>query len=262
MDSENPSLFYTGLVARLYAPLRSSGAADPAPYQRFIARSGQPALELGCGGGEPLLDLRALGLDVEGLDSSPDMLARCRAQAAARGLDVVVHLQQIESMQLDRKYRSIFLAGPTFNLLPDDDAARRALTQIRLHLAPGGSVLIPLFVPQPTEQEMFGTWRSHIDPDGAEMRISAVSELRDERARCQTTILRYELRSATEALVQERPWLLHWYSQDDFGAIAADAGLTIAKMIRPTTGSPVADDGSFVAILCSDAPNQHVAGRP
>ena len=72
----------------------------PRPYIRFVRRSGEPALELGCGDGDPLLDLRARGLDVEGLDSSPDMLARCRANAAARGLVVTLHESPMESMEL------------------------------------------------------------------------------------------------------------------------------------------------------------------
>ena len=147
MDAVEPSLFYTGLVAELYGPLRSSGAPDPEPYARFVTRSGEPALELGCGDGEPLLDLRARGFDVEGLDASPDMLARCRIAAAERGLVVTLHEATIETMELARRYRSIYLAGATFSLLVDDDTAWRALARIRAHLEPDGSALIPLFIP-------------------------------------------------------------------------------------------------------------------
>ena len=63
--------------------LLKSTATEVEPYARFIAGFGEPALELGCGDGEPLLDLRAMGLDVEGLDSSADMLDRCRTAAAS-----------------------------------------------------------------------------------------------------------------------------------------------------------------------------------
>ena len=142
----DPSQFYTGLVAELYAPLKSS-SADPEPYAQFIAESGEPALELGCGDGEPLIDLRRRGLDVEGLDASADMLERCRHAAARAGVAVELHHQLMQEMDLPRRYRSIFIAGPTFNLLPSDSEARLALSRIRDHLEVGGSALIPLFIP-------------------------------------------------------------------------------------------------------------------
>lgn len=41
-----PSQFYTGLVARLYGPLRSHPNEDPEPYVRLIRDTGEPALEL------------------------------------------------------------------------------------------------------------------------------------------------------------------------------------------------------------------------
>jgi SAM-dependent methyltransferase len=248
----DPALFYTGLVAQLYGPLRSAGAPDPAPYARFIERAGQPALELGCGEGEPLLDLRALGLDVEGLDSSPDMVDRCRTAALARGLDVVVHLQPMEAMQIDRRFRSIFIAGPTFNLLPDDATALRALTQIRLHLAPGGSVLIPLFVPEPTPVEAFGRARSHT-ADGVEMSVTPLSEVRDEAGRTQTTMLRYEITTANGTVTEDRPWLLHWYHQTDIRLLVAAAGLTVARVFSLTGGPAGEDDHDVVLILRDDA---------
>jgi SAM-dependent methyltransferase len=248
VDALEPSLFYTGLVAELYAPLRSSGPPDPEPYLRFIAHSGEPALELGCGDGEPLLDLRARGLDVEGLDSSPDMLARCRAAAADRGLAVTLHEARTESMELPRRYRSIYLAGATFNLIVDDDTAWRALTRIRAHLEPGGSALIPLFIPAPLPTATLGAVRTHVTEDGRTMRFTVLTEERDEAARLQTTRLRYELDTGDDLQVVERPWVLHWHTQPGFHELVAGAGLEVSAVFA-SDGSPAADDAAEFAFV-------------
>lgn len=92
-----PADFYTGIVAELYEPLKSTHQG-PGPYTAFIEGSGEPALELGCGDGDPLLHMRWRGLDVEGVDSSADMLARCRHKATKEGLDVVLHHQRMEAL--------------------------------------------------------------------------------------------------------------------------------------------------------------------
>src|SRR4051812_38545598 len=179
MDASEPADFYTGLVSDLYRPLRSSDP-DPEVWARLCEAIGPPALELGCGDGDPLLDLRARGLDVEGLDSSPDMIERCRAAAAARGIDVVLHRQPMQTMALNRKYRAIFLAGPSFNLLPDDDTTRAALARIREHLAPDGTALIPLFIPPAVPASELGRARETVAADGTVLRFTALAEHRDE----------------------------------------------------------------------------------
>src|SRR6478735_4388662 len=51
-EGVDPADFYTGLVAELYAPLRS-GTPDADRYVRFVREHGEPALELGCGDGDP-----------------------------------------------------------------------------------------------------------------------------------------------------------------------------------------------------------------
>ena len=50
-----------------------------------------PALEIGCGTGRLTIPYLEAGLDVEGLDSSGQMLEICRTKAAARGLLPVLH---------------------------------------------------------------------------------------------------------------------------------------------------------------------------
>jgi SAM-dependent methyltransferase len=244
----DPALFYTGLVADLYRPLRSS-APDPDTYARFIERSGEPALELGCGDGDPLLELRRRGIDVEGVDSSADMLDRCRRAAAEQDLDVVVHHQRIEALDLSRRYRSIFLAGPTFNLLPTDDLASSALAGIRSHLDDGGSALVPLFIPEPTPSDGLGRVRESTAADGTVMRVSAIDERRDEAQRTQETTLRYERIRGADHTVEDRPWTLHWYTQDGFRTLAAGAGLHVRAVLGEGGAPATGDETAFAFVL-------------
>lgn len=247
MDPVDPASFYTGIVVDVYGPLRGS-VPDPHIYARFISRWGEPALELGCGAGDPLLALRADGLDVQGLDSSADMLIELRRTAAERGLDVTVHHSTIEEMDLGTTFRSIFLAGPTFNLIADDPTASAALARMRDHLDPAGAALIPLFIPDPIAEHHLGHTREHVDDHGRTLRVTATSSERDETARRQTTVLRYEVIDGDNHEVVERPWVLHWHTVPGFRALAADAGLDIAA-VHTSDGSAAAEDAAEFAIV-------------
>ena len=241
-----PADFYTGLVADLYSPLKGA-SYDPEPYAAFVRERGEPALELGCGDGDPLIELRQRGLDVEGVDSSADMLERCRRRADGAGVDVRVHCQRMEELDLPRRYASIFLAGPTFTLLADDATALAALRRIRAHLREGGMALVPLAVPEPTPAERIGQARV-AGVDGAELRVSVVAEERDEHARVQRSTLRYERLRGGERTVQEQPWVLHWYTRAGFEDLVGRAGLRVASVTGPDGGpaGPEETDVSFV----------------
>lgn len=227
MDVVRPADFYTGIVAEVYGPLRSS-VPDADPYARFIERAGQPALELGCGHGDPLLELRRRGFDVEGLDASADMLSLARSAAEAEGLVVALHHSTIEAMELPRRYRAIFLAGPTFNLIVDDDTAWHALDRVREHLEPDGRALVPLFVPDATPGSEMGQPRTHVTDTGRTLRCTVVHEERDEQRRVQTSLLRYEVEEADGTLTtEERAWQVHWHTREGFRTLAAEAGLRV-----------------------------------
>lgn len=230
MDATEPADFYTGIVVDVYGPLRSS-TTDPRSCAAFIEIWGEPALELGCGDGDPLLTLRAEGFDVEGLDSSADMLSKLRSTATALGLDVTVHHSPIEQMDLGRTYRSIFLAGPTFNLIADDSTALRALRRIREHLDPDGAVLVPLFIPESVPDHQLGYVREHVDERGRTLRVVATSTERDDAARRQVTVLRYEVVEDGVSQVLERPWVLHWHTQTGFRDLATEAGLRVVALL-------------------------------
>lgn len=81
----------------------------------------------------------------------------------------------------------------------------------------------PLIVPKSTPAEYLGLSRGAVDTGGSTIRVTAVTETRDEERRTQTTVLRYERCTGTERL--DRPWHLHWFEPQQFEALATTAGL-------------------------------------
>ena len=192
-----------------------------------------------------MIELRRRGLDVEGVDSSPDMVERCRAAADAVGLDIVVHLQRMQDLDLRRRFRSIYLAGATFNLLTTDADAFDALQRIRAHLEADGSALVPLFIPTPTPPEELNRPVEATEPDGGRIRVTPTAERRDEERRIQETVLRYERIWDGGHTVDERPWTIHWHSQDDFRSLAAAAGLRSTAILDERGERAGASDSTF-----------------
>ena len=221
--NQEPADFYTGIVVDVYTALRASHfGADR--YRAFVDAHGQPALELGCGDDGPFFDLAAAGYAIEGVDASADMVQRGRERLTASGVDTAIHHQRMESLDLPRRFASIYLAGPTFNLLPDDGVAAAALRRIAAHLAPGGAALVPLWTPPPTRADQLGLVRTSADGTA---RYAITRETYDRDRRTRTSTLRYELDTAGGTQVVERDWVIHWFTREGFAALASAEGLTV-----------------------------------
>ena len=226
-----PDQFYTGFIAQAYAPLRGS-IAPAAPYARFVRRWGEPALELGCGHGEPLLELVAAGLDVTGLDSSADMLELCRLEADRQGLRVELACQSMQAMDIGRRFRSIYLAGPTFQLIVELTDVALALHRIAGHLTADGYALVPLFTPQPADPAIIGVWREHIRADGVTLAVRTVAEsYRPVERRVDITLEYRRGPSESPFELVERMWPLRWYDDGEFEALATAAGLVLEQTV-------------------------------
>jgi hypothetical protein len=132
----------------------------------------------------------------------------------------------------------------------DDATAAQALGRIRDHLDPEGAALVPLFVPAPVPDRHLGVAREHVDDRNRILRFRAISAERDDAARLQTTVLRYEVIDGADVQVVERPWVLHWHNQDGFGELAADAGLRVEAVLA-TDGSPAPPDATEFAFVVS-----------
>jgi SAM-dependent methyltransferase len=248
-DPKAASQFYSGLVAELYEPLAGETArADD--YIPFLDRCGTPALELCCGSGLPILELLERGYDVEGLDASADMLDRCRSRAEERGLTATLHLAEMQSFQLGKRYRSIFLAGASFTLLTNDADAAAALEQIHEHLEPGGHALIPLEIEDASVLQSFvGHHKETAEASGDRIRVGMLGlEVRDGGRNIRQH-LRYErITTSRESTFVERTWEKRSWTQEQFRELVLAAGFDELTFLNPTGGIAPADASIFVAL--------------
>jgi SAM-dependent methyltransferase len=194
---------YRGLHASTWDLLRgdTSGWPDRVLFRDLILQSGQPALDVGCATGRLVLDYLAEGLDVDGVDLSPEMLSICREKARARGLQPSLYLQEMERLDLPRCYRTIIVASKpkprwdlhglrvrrmwvspwlwfsSFQLVTDRDAAAEAMRRFFGHLGRGGTLVMPFMLlytgesPGPIVGEDWKLIRERVRPeDGALVR--------------------------------------------------------------------------------------------
>ncbi|MFL5801473.1 MAG: methyltransferase domain-containing protein, partial [Roseiflexaceae bacterium] len=140
-----PDYEYKGLMAQSWDLLRGDTSTWPDRlfYLNLIQTFGQPVLDVGCGTGRLLLDYLAQGIDIDGVDNSPDMLALCRHKAATLGLAPTLYQQYLETLSLPRQYRTIIIPSSTLQLVIDPALAVQSLQRLAAHLVPGGIVVAP-----------------------------------------------------------------------------------------------------------------------
>src|SRR5215211_699753 len=132
-------------MARWWAEFNVSGP-EIEYFRTFVENGGEPALDAGCGTGRLLLPYLRAGLDVDGCDVSPDMIALCREAAAREGLSTNLYVQALHELDLPRRYRTIVVCG-AFGLGSDRDRDAEALRRLYDYLDPGGTLVLDNEVP-------------------------------------------------------------------------------------------------------------------
>lgn len=134
-------------VYQLTKPIGSSLNGDVDYYIERLKGVALPILEIGVGTGRMMIPLLATGLDISGIDISPDMLALCNKNLTDHSLNGVTEHLNFCTDKLPKKYGAIIIPTATFNLITDYQAAIQGLSNIYNSLLPGGRLILDLDLP-------------------------------------------------------------------------------------------------------------------
>jgi len=108
-------------------------------------------LDIGCGFGEPIARYFIdRGFGVEGVDSSPSLIALCREKYPDR----IWHVADMRSLALDKTFRGLLAWDSFFHLSHDDQ--RRMFPIFTRHAAPGA---VLMFTSGTSHGEAIGSYR-------------------------------------------------------------------------------------------------------
>ena len=141
---------YRGMIVEYWDLLRGDTSKwSSRPYfLKIIQDSGQPALDVACGTGRLLLDYMQEGVDIDGVDISPEMITLARENAGQFGLKPDLYVQAMQELKLPRRYQTIIVPSSSFLHLTNRADARQALERFYQHLNPGGILAISMRVSQ------------------------------------------------------------------------------------------------------------------
>jgi SAM-dependent methyltransferase len=240
---------YKGLVAEWYDDWLKDRTDDRDYYSGFFRGFDGRVLELACGTGRLLIPIAESGVRVDGLDSSPDMLAVLERKASKLGVKGIgLHNQSMEEFTLLTEYDAIFVASGSFQLLTSSESAVNSLRCIRGHLFGTGFFLVDIFVPWDDIIEQrcdnYRVTRDVTRPDGKRSIVLERFEI-DIPKQIKRGTYRYEFydrKRLVECITDELP--TRWYWKDEYLNLLREAGFSSIEML--TQSSLYREGYSFV----------------
>lgn len=255
---------YRGLMAEFWDLFRgdTSGWSDRALFFDLVQTYGQPVLDVGCGTGRLLLDFLAKGIDIDGVDNSPEMLALCRQKAQALdlqelGLQPTIYHQDMTALDLPRRYQTILVPSSSFQLLLEPAQATAAMNRFYDHLLPGGVLIMPFMILATSADEINPNpeWelsRETVRPaDNALIRRWSRNTL-DLANQLESTADRYEILINGQIVASEehhRSPATRWYTQSQAIQLYQDAGFHPIHLLKEFTHEPAGPDDTLFTII-------------
>ncbi|MGB8467627.1 MAG: class I SAM-dependent methyltransferase [Candidatus Babeliales bacterium] len=221
-----PQVSYGTLCALFYDITKQYASQQEVDfYAAYAPHTQVRILECMSGSGRLQIPLLQQGYQVDGVDNSPAMLARCRQRCASLDLQPLLFEQSIHTMQLLHTYDMIIIAAGSLQLLTDPDVMRAALKNMRAHMRTGGDLLLNLFIPDVTV-DVHETLTAPVD-EHTSVRLTK-RHFFDVAAQQADTHCLYELISSGVIRSQQTEWIsVVWYTDAQIKTLLEQAGFQI-----------------------------------
>ena len=250
-----PNYEYYGMLAEFWDLFRGDTSTwdDRFFFLDVVKRYGGPVLDVGCGTGRIILDFMQQGIDIDGVDNSPDMLARLRRKAEKLDLKPTVYRQEMTELSLPRKYQTILVPSSSFQLLLEASLPPLAMKRFYEHLRPGGVLAMPFMTlwqeGDPLENEFS---REVVRPeDGATIRRWQFSRFNPE-TEMEDSIDRYEIIEHGQVTASEehrQSPATRSYTQEQAMALYQAAGFKDIQVFSEFTFDPVKRTDTVFSIV-------------
>lgn len=115
-----------------------------AVWERYGNGPLESVIDLGCGTGGAAVPLATRGLDVTGVDISPEMLAEADHKARQSGAALRLVCQDMAALDLGVQAGCILSLCDSLNYLMEDGQLERVFARVAAHLEPGGLFLFDM----------------------------------------------------------------------------------------------------------------------
>lgn len=129
--------------------------ADDVAYYAALAKPGLRVLEYGVGSGRIALPMARAGAQVTGIDHSAPMLGALRARLREEAADVRARVRLVRGdmrrVALDERFPLVICPFNTALHLYERQDVEAWLAHVRRHLTPGGTLVLDVSVPSPSD---------------------------------------------------------------------------------------------------------------
>jgi len=257
--------WHYGLVARWWAEFNLDG--PEIDFFRPYVEAGQPALDAACGTGRLLVPYLHDGLDVDGSDISPDMLALARERAVREGLEPPnLYPQAMHELDLPRRYRTILVCGG-FGLGGHRAHDVEGLRRIYEHLEPGGTFVLDNEVPyadvhlwkywlKEERDALPRPWRTEgsrrVGADGTEYELRSRVVAVDPLAQRATIEMKAAIIRDGERVVEEDHVIrMTMYFTHELALMLEAAGFVDVSLLTGYENRPPAGDDAFTVFVAT-----------